>query len=49
MEAYAEAEADRLAFWAKQAERISWAEPFTDVLDWSDPPFAKWYVGGKLN
>ncbi|MEJ7689522.1 MAG: acetate--CoA ligase [Nocardioidaceae bacterium] len=49
MEAYAEADADRLAFWAKQAERISWAEPFTDVLDWSDPPFAKWYVGGKLN
>ncbi len=49
MEAYAEAESDLLAFWAKQAERISWAEPFTDVLDWSDPPFAKWYVGGKLN
>jgi acetyl-CoA synthetase len=48
-EAYAEADADRLAFWGKQAERISWAEPFTDVLDWSNPPFAKWYVGGKLN
>ncbi len=49
VEAYAEADADRLAFWAKQAERVSWAEPFTEVLDWSDPPFAKWYVGGKLN
>ena len=49
IEAYDEADADRLAFWAKQAERISWAEPYTDVLDWSDPPFAKWYVGGKLN
>ncbi|MGI8700416.1 MAG: acetate--CoA ligase [Nocardioidaceae bacterium] len=47
--AYDEAAADRLAFWAKQAERISWAEPFTDVLDWSNAPFAKWYVGGKLN
>ena len=48
-DAYAEAEKDRLAFWGKQAERISWAEPFTEVLDWSNAPFAKWYVGGKLN
>ncbi|MEP7089973.1 MAG: AMP-binding protein, partial [Nocardioidaceae bacterium] len=48
-DAYEEADRDRLAFWGKQAERISWAEPFTDVLDWSNPPFAKWYVGGKLN
>jgi acetyl-CoA synthetase len=40
---------DRIGFWGSQAERISWAEPFTEVLDWSDPPFAKWYVGGKLN
>ncbi len=47
--AYDEAKADRLGFWAKQAERLSWAEPFTQVLDWSDPPHAKWYVGGKLN
>jgi acetyl-CoA synthetase len=47
--AYEEAKADRLAFWAKQAERLSWAEPFTQVLDWTDPPHAKWYVGGKLN
>ncbi len=48
-DAYDEAAADRLAYWAKQAERISWAEPYTDVLDWSNPPFAKWFVGGKLN
>ena len=48
-EAYDEADDDRLAFWAKQAERITWAEPFTEVLDWSNPPFAKWFVGGKLN
>ncbi|CAN5485782.1 acetate--CoA ligase [soil metagenome] len=48
-EVYAEADEDRLAFWGKQAERISWAEPFTEVLDWSNPPFAKWFVGGKLN
>jgi len=36
-------------FWAKQAERISWKTPFTQTLDWSNPPFAKWYVGGTLN
>jgi acetyl-CoA synthetase len=48
-EAYAEADKDRLAFWGEQAERITWAEPFTEVLDWSNPPFAKWFVGGKLN
>ena len=30
---YREAEQDRLAFWAKQANRLSWATPFTDVLD----------------
>ncbi|MDX6299594.1 MAG: acetyl-CoA synthetase [Nocardioidaceae bacterium] len=46
---YEEADRDRIAFWGKQAERITWAEPFTEVLDWSNPPFAKWYVGGKLN
>ncbi len=46
---YEEADRDRVAFWGKQAERITWAEPFTDVLDWNDPPFAKWFVGGKLN
>jgi acetyl-CoA synthetase len=48
-DAYDEAAEDRLAFWAKQVERITWAEPFTEVLDWSNAPFAKWYVGGKLN
>ncbi|MFW0153944.1 acetyl-coenzyme A synthetase N-terminal domain-containing protein, partial [Mycobacterium sp. smrl_JER01] len=46
---YDEAEADRLAFWAKQAQRLSWATPFTEVLDWSEAPFAKWFVGGKIN
>jgi acetyl-CoA synthetase len=48
-ELYREAEQDRLAFWAKQANRLSWETPFTDVLDWSEAPFAKWFVGGKLN
>ena len=33
----------------KQANRLSWETPFTEVLDWSEAPFAKWFVGGKLN
>ena len=48
-DAYEEAAKDRLGFWAKQAGRITWAEPFTEVLDWSDAPHSKWFVGGKLN
>ncbi|MBT0567154.1 acetate--CoA ligase [Williamsia sp. CHRR-6] len=46
---YDEADADRLAFWAKQAHRLQWDTDFTDTLDWSGAPFAKWFVGGKLN
>ncbi len=46
---YDAAEADRLAFWAEQANRLTWATPFTEVLDWSGAPVAKWFVGGKLN
>ena len=46
---YAEADADRLAFWADKARRLTWAEPFTQVLDWSNAPFAKWFADGKLN
>ena len=48
-EMYRDAEADRLAFWATQASRLSWAKPFTEVLDWSNPPFAKWFADGALN
>ncbi|HEX2214602.1 MAG TPA: acetate--CoA ligase, partial [Mycobacterium sp.] len=48
-ELYREAESDRLAFWAKQANRLDWDTPFDEVLDWSEAPFAKWFVGGKLN
>jgi acetyl-CoA synthetase len=47
--AYEEAAADRLGFWAKQAERLDWAQRWDTVLDWTNPPFAKWFVGGKLN
>ncbi len=48
-DAYDEANADRLAFWAKQAERLTWDTRWRDVLDWSEAPFAKWFVGGTLN
>ena len=47
--AYDQAAADRLDFWATQAKRLSWDTPFDEILDWSDAPFAKWFVGGKLN
>jgi acetyl-CoA synthetase len=46
---YAEAKADFDGFWAKQAKRLSWQTEPTQVLDWSDPPFAKWFVDGTLN
>ncbi|MDF1603608.1 acetate--CoA ligase [Nocardioides sp. YIM 152315] len=48
-EAYDRARQDREAFWAEQAERLDWSQKWDRVLDWDDPPFAKWYVGGKLN
>jgi len=47
--AYAAAQADPLAFWAEQAERLDWHTKWDTVLDWSNPPFAKWFVGGRLN
>ncbi len=46
---YKEADADRLEFWAEQARTLTWAKPFDQVLDWSGAPFAKWFVGGRLN
>jgi acetyl-CoA synthetase len=46
---YREADADREGFWAKQAERLHWDTKWDQVLDWSDAPFAKWFVGGRLN
>jgi acetyl-CoA synthetase len=47
--AYDEANTDRLAFWDRQAERLDWHTHWDQTLDWSNPPFAKWFVGGKLN
>ncbi|MGD6979420.1 MULTISPECIES: acetate--CoA ligase [Citricoccus] len=47
---YEQAAADRLGYWADQArEVLHWEQDFTEVLDWSDAPFAKWFVGGTTN
>ncbi|MHA6798037.1 acetate--CoA ligase [Bounagaea algeriensis] len=48
-DAYAEAAADREAFWARQAGQLHWDTQWDQVLDWSEAPFAKWFVGGRLN
>jgi acetyl-CoA synthetase len=45
---YERAEADYEGFWAEQAELLSWSEPWERVMEW-DPPWVKWFVGGKLN
>ncbi|SFU38428.1 acetate--CoA ligase [Alicyclobacillus macrosporangiidus] len=45
---YERAAADPEAYWAEQAQHLTWFEPFTKVLEW-DPPHAKWFIGGKLN
>ena len=39
---------DPEGFWGEQAQCVSWFQPWTKVLEWK-PPFAKWFVGGKLN
>ncbi len=42
-------ERDFEEFWETEArERVTWFEPFSELLDWK-PPYAKWYLGGKLN
>lgn len=48
-EAYDTATKDPVGFWAEQAERLTWAERWDTVLDDSNPPFFKWFTGGKLN
>jgi propionyl-CoA synthetase len=40
---------DRDIFWAEQAALIDWQRPFTQVCDYSHPPFARWFVGGTTN
>ncbi|MFI2105160.1 acetate--CoA ligase [Isoptericola sp. NPDC019693] len=47
---YEDAKADRLGFWADQArELVTWSTPFTQTLDWSEAPVAKWFADGTLN
>ena len=48
-EAYERGRADQLGFWAEQARRLSWSTEPTETLDWTNPPFAKWFKDGKLN
>ena len=45
---YEEALRDPEAFWARFAEELDWFQKWDQVLDWN-PPFAKWFLGGKLN
>jgi propionyl-CoA synthetase len=40
---------ERAAFWREQAQLIDWREPFAEVLDYSRPPFARWFIGGTTN
>jgi propionyl-CoA synthetase len=40
---------ERDAFWREQAALIEWHTPFSEVLDYSRPPFARWFVGGRTN
>ncbi len=48
-ELYQRAADDREGFWAEQARELHWHTPFTQVLDWSTPPFATWFADGELN
>ena len=45
---YEEAQGDFEGFWARFAEELDWFNRWDKVLEW-DPPFAKWFVGGKIN
>ena len=46
---YEHAAKDSVGFWEGWAKQLDWDQPWTEALDWSNPPFAKWFVGGKLN
>jgi acetyl-CoA synthetase len=48
-ELYELADADREGFWAEQADQLHWERRWDRVLDWDNAPFARWFVGGKLN
>ncbi len=47
---YTDAQKDPATFWADQARNLlHWHKPFTKTLDWTNPPFAKWFEDGELN
>ncbi len=46
---YERADQDPEGFWSEQADALHWSKRWDQVLDWSNPPFAKWFIGGKLN
>ncbi len=46
---YEQSLSHRDAFWMREAARIDWVKPFRQVCDFSNPPFAKWFVGGETN
>jgi len=48
-ELHDQAAQDREGFWEEQARALDWFEEWDQVLDWSEAPYAKWFVGGKLN
>jgi len=47
--AHARSLAERDAYWSEKAALIDWQAPFSRVLDYSKPPFARWFVGGRTN
>jgi acetyl-CoA synthetase len=46
---YARSIADPQAFWADEAKKLKWYKKWQKVLDESNPPFYKWFTGGKIN
>ena len=45
-----QAKTDPDSFWGEAARtELEWFEPFDSVLDWSNPPFARWFEGGTTN
>jgi acetyl-CoA synthetase len=46
---YRESLDDPESFWGRVAKELPWSKPWSKVLDWSEAPVAKWFVGGKLN
>src|SRR5205807_10204238 len=48
-EIYRKADEDWRTWWASQAEQLHWFKPWDTVLDDAEPPFYKWFTGGRLN